>query len=64
MSSGLYGQQYYIDKEAEHGAHNYRPIPVVISRGKGKRKMKFKNQNKRPLRYIETPHYKRQFFSP
>uniref|UniRef100_A0A914MN32 Ornithine aminotransferase n=1 Tax=Meloidogyne incognita TaxID=6306 RepID=A0A914MN32_MELIC len=35
MSSGLYGQQYYIDKEAEHGAHNYRPIPVVISRGKG-----------------------------
>jgi len=37
MFSGLYGQQYYIDKEAEYGAHNYRPIPVVISRGKGKR---------------------------
>nr|CAD2173058.1 unnamed protein product [Meloidogyne enterolobii] len=35
MFSGLYGQQYYIDKEAEYGAHNYRPIPVVISRGKG-----------------------------
>ena len=26
---------YYIDLENNHGAHNYKPIPVVLSRGKG-----------------------------
>ena len=28
--------QHYIEKEAKYGAHNYKPIPVVISHGKGK----------------------------
>uniref|UniRef100_A0A914MSQ2 Ornithine aminotransferase n=1 Tax=Meloidogyne incognita TaxID=6306 RepID=A0A914MSQ2_MELIC len=27
--------QHYIEKEAKYGAHNYKPIPVVISHGKG-----------------------------
>ncbi|KAF7640440.1 Ornithine aminotransferase [Meloidogyne graminicola] len=27
--------QHYLDKESEYGAHNYKPIPVVISKGKG-----------------------------
>ncbi|CAK5084289.1 unnamed protein product [Meloidogyne enterolobii] len=27
--------QHYIKKEAKYGAHNYKPIPVVISHGKG-----------------------------
>lgn len=28
-------QQYFIDLEDKYGAHNYHPIPVVLSRGKG-----------------------------
>ncbi len=28
-------QNYYIDLELEHGAHNYYPIPVVLSKGSG-----------------------------
>ena len=28
-------QNYYIDLELEHGAHNYHPIPVVLSKGNG-----------------------------
>ncbi len=28
-------QNYYIDLELEHGAHNYHPIPVVLSKGSG-----------------------------
>ena len=28
-------QNYYIDLELEYGAHNYHPIPVVLSRGNG-----------------------------
>ena len=27
--------QYYIDLEDSYGAHNYHPIPVVLSKGKG-----------------------------
>lgn len=27
--------QYYIDLETRHGAHNYHPLPVVLQRGKG-----------------------------
>ncbi len=27
--------QYFIDLEEQHGAHNYHPIPVVISRAEG-----------------------------
>lgn len=28
-------QQEYIDREEKYGAHNYHPIPVVLSKGKG-----------------------------
>jgi ornithine--oxo-acid transaminase len=28
-------QQYFIDLEEKYGAHNYHPLPVVLSRGKG-----------------------------
>ena len=28
-------QKYYIDLELEYGAHNYHPIPVVLSKGNG-----------------------------
>lgn len=27
--------QYYLDLEEKHGAHNYHPLPVVLTRGKG-----------------------------
>ncbi|HUR11399.1 MAG TPA: aminotransferase class III-fold pyridoxal phosphate-dependent enzyme, partial [Flavitalea sp.] len=27
--------QYYFDLEAAYGAHNYHPLPVVLSKGKG-----------------------------
>jgi ornithine--oxo-acid transaminase len=27
--------QYYLDLEAQYGAHNYHPVPVVLSRGEG-----------------------------
>jgi ornithine--oxo-acid transaminase len=27
--------QYYIELEEKHGAHNYHPLPVVLSRGEG-----------------------------
>lgn len=27
--------QYYFDIEAQYGAHNYHPLPVVLSKGKG-----------------------------
>ena len=27
--------QYYLDLEKKYGAHNYRPLPVVLSRGEG-----------------------------
>ncbi|KAI1724627.1 aminotransferase class-III domain-containing protein [Ditylenchus destructor] len=28
-------QREYIERELKHGAHNYKPLPVVISRGQG-----------------------------
>lgn len=31
----MHNSQYYIDLEAVYGAHNYHPIPVVISRASG-----------------------------
>jgi ornithine--oxo-acid transaminase len=27
--------QYYLDLESKYGAHNYHPLPVVLTRGKG-----------------------------
>ena len=27
--------QYYLDLEEKHGAHNYHPLPVVLSKGQG-----------------------------
>ena len=27
--------KYFFDLEYSHGAHNYKPLPVVLSRGKG-----------------------------
>ncbi len=27
--------QYFLDQEARYGAHNYHPLPVVLSKGKG-----------------------------
>ncbi len=27
--------QAYIDREEQYGAHNYHPLPVVLSRGEG-----------------------------
>lgn len=31
----MHNSQYYIDLESAYGAHNYHPIPVVISRASG-----------------------------
>ncbi len=31
----MHNPEYYIDLEAQYGAHNYHPIPVVISRASG-----------------------------
>lgn len=31
----MYNQQYYMDREARYGAHNYHPLPVVLERGRG-----------------------------
>lgn len=33
--SSLAPAQYYLELEEKHGAHNYHPLPVVLSRGKG-----------------------------
>ena len=27
--------QHFIDLEYNHGAHNYKPIPIVLSKGEG-----------------------------
>ena len=27
--------KYYIDLESKYGAHNYHPLPVVLSKGEG-----------------------------
>jgi ornithine--oxo-acid transaminase len=27
--------QYYLDLEEKYGAHNYHPLPVVLSKGEG-----------------------------
>ena len=31
----MYNPQYYIEREAKFGAHNYHPLPVVLRKGKG-----------------------------
>jgi ornithine--oxo-acid transaminase len=28
-------QDYYIKLEAKYGAHNYKPLPVVLEKGEG-----------------------------
>ena len=28
-------ENLYIEKESKYGAHNYHPLPVVLSRGEG-----------------------------
>ncbi|MGA0374649.1 MAG: ornithine--oxo-acid transaminase [Flavobacteriaceae bacterium] len=28
-------QEYYLDLESKHGAHDYHPLPVVLAKGKG-----------------------------
>ena len=28
-------QDYYLDLEAKHGAHDYHPLPVVLAKGEG-----------------------------
>lgn len=33
--AALADSQYYIDLEEQYGAHNYHPLPVVLTRGKG-----------------------------
>lgn len=35
LSETLKSSQYYIDLEEKYGAHNYHPLPVVLSKGKG-----------------------------
>lgn len=34
-SSTVLNSQHFIDLEEKHGAHNYHPLPVVLSRGEG-----------------------------
>ena len=31
----LHGMQHYIQLEEQYGAHNYHPLPVVLTRGQG-----------------------------
>ncbi|MCB0514650.1 MAG: ornithine--oxo-acid transaminase [Chitinophagales bacterium] len=35
MLSETLNSQYYIELEEKHGAHNYHPLPVVLSKGEG-----------------------------
>ncbi len=35
MSSAANSTQHYLDLESKYGAHNYHPLPVVLSRGEG-----------------------------
>lgn len=35
LSETLKSSQYFIDLEEKYGAHNYHPLPVVLSKGKG-----------------------------
>lgn len=35
LSEILKSSQYFIDLEEKYGAHNYHPLPVVLSKGKG-----------------------------
>ena len=36
--------QYYLDLEDKFSAHNYHPLPVVLSKGKGVFFWKWKNR--------------------
>jgi len=35
LKSAVSISHYYLDKEERYGAHNYHPLPVVLTRGKG-----------------------------
>jgi ornithine--oxo-acid transaminase len=34
-ASATFGTQYFIGLEEKHGAHNYHPLPVVLTKGEG-----------------------------
>ena len=34
-TSSIISNQYFIELEEKYGAHNYHPLPVVLSKGKG-----------------------------
>ena len=33
--SAAFNTDYYLQLEEEYGAHNYHPLPVVLTKGKG-----------------------------
>src|SRR6185437_614879 len=35
MKTAFTNTQYYLEREEQYGAHNYHPLPVVLTRGKG-----------------------------
>src|SRR6185437_12779439 len=35
MRTAFTNTQYYLEREERYGAHNYHPLPVVLTRGKG-----------------------------
>ncbi|MEL6359136.1 MAG: ornithine--oxo-acid transaminase, partial [Bacteroidota bacterium] len=35
MTTSVQNSQHYIDLEHQYGAHNYHPLPVVLSKGEG-----------------------------
>lgn len=35
LSTATAATQYYLDLETQYGAHNYHPLPVVLTRGEG-----------------------------
>jgi ornithine--oxo-acid transaminase len=35
MTNTIVPSQYFIDLEEKHGAHNYHPLPVVLTKGEG-----------------------------
>ncbi|RLN52164.1 hypothetical protein BBJ28_00026650, partial [Nothophytophthora sp. Chile5] len=34
-SRGVWTSQQFIEREEKHGAHNYHPLPVVLTKGQG-----------------------------
>lgn len=35
MSQAIQSEEYFFELEQKHGAHNYHPLPVVLSKGQG-----------------------------